>query len=148
MYLRINAPYIVHETIDGETIVMNLKNGFYYSFSGIGPAVWELMLAGIPYEQITVIIRQAFNSLMPDLDQVIRDFIGELKSNEIVLESQEKTASLSDATLQSMLSTDLFAPIAARPPAFHRYTDMQDVLLLDPIHDVDEKGWPEPKTVR
>jgi hypothetical protein len=24
----------------------------------------------------------------------------------------------------------------------HRYTDMQDLIVLDPIHDVDETGWP------
>jgi hypothetical protein len=26
-----------------------------------------------------------------------------------------------------------------------RYTDMQELLLLDPIHDVDESGWPHRK---
>lgn len=29
-------------------------------------------------------------------------------------------------------------------PIFHKYTDMEDLLLLDPIHDVDETGWPKP----
>jgi hypothetical protein len=24
-----------------------------------------------------------------------------------------------------------------------KYTDMQELLLLDPIHEVDETGWPE-----
>ena len=27
-------------------------------------------------------------------------------------------------------------------PILHKYTDMQDLLLLDPIHEVDEAGWP------
>jgi hypothetical protein len=28
----------------------------------------------------------------------------------------------------------------------HVYTDMRDLLLLDPIHDVEEQGgWPKPK---
>lgn len=26
--------------------------------------------------------------------------------------------------------------------AFTRYTDMSDLLLLDPIHEVDDQGWP------
>jgi hypothetical protein len=26
-----------------------------------------------------------------------------------------------------------------------RYTDMQELLLLDPIHDVDQTGWPRRK---
>jgi hypothetical protein len=25
-----------------------------------------------------------------------------------------------------------------------KYTDMADLLLLDPIHEVDEQGWPQP----
>ena len=27
-------------------------------------------------------------------------------------------------------------------PQLHKYTDMQELLLLDPIHDVDQEGWP------
>jgi len=23
-----------------------------------------------------------------------------------------------------------------------KYTDMQDLVLLDPVHEVDERGWP------
>lgn len=32
---------------------------------------------------------------------------------------------------------------AEHPPAFVKYTDMSDILLADPIHDVDEEGWPK-----
>jgi hypothetical protein len=28
------------------------------------------------------------------------------------------------------------------PPKFAKYNDMQNLLLSDPIHDVDETGWP------
>ena len=32
-------------------------------------------------------------------------------------------------------------------PVLHKYEDMKDMLLLDPIHDVDdEAGWPQPKS--
>ncbi|MCA1554989.1 MAG: PqqD family protein, partial [Chloroflexi bacterium] len=29
------------------------------------------------------------------------------------------------------------------PPSLQRFTDMQDILLVDPIHEVDESGWPQ-----
>jgi hypothetical protein len=35
------------------------------------------------------------------------------------------------------------APYAA--PTLQKHTDMQDLLLLDPIHEVDETGWPSVK---
>lgn len=31
----------------------------------------------------------------------------------------------------------------AAEPAFTKYTDMSDILLADPIHDVDDEGWPK-----
>ena len=34
---------------------------------------------------------------------------------------------------------------AYRTPVLSIYTDMQDLLLLDPIHDVDQAGWPTRK---
>ena len=30
-------------------------------------------------------------------------------------------------------------------PTLNADSDMEDLLLLDPIHDVDEKGWPQAK---
>ena len=29
-----------------------------------------------------------------------------------------------------------------KPPVLNKYTDMQDLLLIDPIHDVEAHGWP------
>lgn len=33
------------------------------------------------------------------------------------------------------------------PPVLRKYTDMQEFMLVDPLHDVDEQaGWPHAKT--
>ena len=33
-----------------------------------------------------------------------------------------------------------------QPPVFERFTDMEDLLLMDPVHEAeDEKGWPHAK---
>jgi hypothetical protein len=26
--------------------------------------------------------------------------------------------------------------------AIHRFTDLQELLFLDPVHEVDDEGWP------
>ena len=33
---------------------------------------------------------------------------------------------------------------AFEAPRLERYTDMKDYFLLDPIHEVDTAGWPQP----
>jgi hypothetical protein len=38
------------------------------------------------------------------------------------------------------------SPASRRPfdePLVERFTDMQNLLLLDPIHEVTEEGWPQ-----
>ncbi len=49
----------------------------------------------------------------------------------------------SDATAPAPLE-----PVATRlpyvAPTVQKYDDLEDLLLLDPIHEVDEAGWPVP----
>jgi len=40
------------------------------------------------------------------------------------------------------------APRAKEPferPVLEKFTDVQELLALDPVHDVDGSGWPRPK---
>ena len=45
--LRINSPNIVHETIDGETIILNMDNGNYYSLIETGVDIWGFIEKGV-----------------------------------------------------------------------------------------------------
>ena len=48
-----------------------------------------------------------------------------------------------EAAAQPAYSNGQRAPFVA--PVLQKHTDMQDLLLLDPIHEVDETGWPSLK---
>ena len=39
--VRVNGPDVMHETIDGEVIVINLTSGNYYSVRGVGADIWS-----------------------------------------------------------------------------------------------------------
>ena len=41
--LIVNSPHVVHETIDGETIIIHLGTGTYYSLDGVGADIWALL---------------------------------------------------------------------------------------------------------
>jgi hypothetical protein len=54
---------------------------------------------------------------------------------------------LVDAEPAPEAGDDMTAASAAAPqefvePLLQKYTDMEEMLLLDPIHEVDEHGWP------
>ena len=40
--LKINEPTIVHENIDGETVILNLDSGNYYSVVDAGARIWGI----------------------------------------------------------------------------------------------------------
>jgi fermentation-respiration switch protein FrsA (DUF1100 family) len=44
--LAVNQADVAAKVIDGEAIVMNLSNGIYYSLTGTGAWVWELLENG------------------------------------------------------------------------------------------------------
>ena len=49
------------------------------------------------------------------------------------------------AAMAGMAALAPFAPWSGAGLRFERFTDMQDLLVLDPIHEVDEEaGWPKP----
>ncbi len=142
---ELNAPYVIHETIEGETIIMNLKNGFYYSFDGIGPVIWDLIVKGAHSLQIIHLLQEIFGDAAQNMEKYIIEFIDELRANEIILEKDPTGQDRPALTPEGLKAEKVYSEILVKKPLFRRYADMRDVLLLDPIHDVDEKGWPEPK---
>lgn len=58
-------------------------------------------------------------------------------------ESDARLALLAAFASEGLVTGDL--PLGVEPNfprAFTKYLDLEDVLLADPIHDVDESGWP------
>jgi hypothetical protein len=140
---KVNSPSVVYETIDGETILMNLANGFYFSFDGIGAVIWELLMLHASPDDIAGLLQHQAANAPSDIQQNIESFVTQLNDNELLV-PDTNPASVFTATEES---TALLSQAGAvkTPPKLFKYTDMKDVLLLDPIHEVDKRGWPEPR---
>lgn len=139
-HYSVRTPQISHETIDGETVIINLDNGNYYSIDGVGADIWNLLSKGADEKCIINILEKNFeidsNDFRAKLDSLISEFLDE---GLIKKSDGNKTFIDEDVELIS-LNNDF------EDPVLHKYTDMQDLLLLDPIHEVDDDtGWPTPK---
>jgi hypothetical protein len=140
---QINTPAVVSEIIDGEAVIMNLKSGNYYSTEEVGSLLWSGIEQGMTYRQLLDHLTRAFGTVPKDLAAAIDPFIDELITHELVREAPAESAcALSDqVALPQVNGTREF-----RAPVLNVYPDMKDLLMLDPIHDVDEAGWPTPKS--
>ncbi len=126
---RTNSPKVVSETIDNESVVINLEKGTYYSIRGIGSEIWDALRAGIPSEQLVAEI--VSHSADESTALATQSFIDELLAEELLIPVE---AAATDAEVRFALPYSV--------PALMKYSDMEALLLLDPIHDVDEAGWP------
>lgn len=137
---RAKSPSVVSEIIDGEVVVLNLDSGNYYSADQIGAVLWRWMELGFGTDEMLEELRRRFPNADPaEMENGIANFFAQLREHDLIA-AEDATRDASVATIDGAELGDAFVT-----PALQCYSDMQDLLLLDPIHDVDEAGWPTPK---
>jgi Coenzyme PQQ synthesis protein D (PqqD) len=127
---------VVHETIEGETIMIDLDTGTYYSLRGSGPAIWDLLVEGFADTEVIGAMKRRDGHEVDDVAAETSRLIEQLM-DEGLLELAEPGPPTVPATAEART-----APGRFEPPILERYTDMKYFLLLDPIHEVEEGGWP------
>jgi len=131
------SPEIVHETVDGEVIAIDLVSGSYYSLAGSGPAVWEVLGNGASEAEIGAALRDRFDADGETIAGAVSALLGELRESGLIVSDE-----LPGEPAPTAGGAGEKAPFEA--PRLERYTDMKDYFLLDPIHEVDTAGWPRP----
>jgi len=132
-----NSPNVVSENFDGEVILVNLVNGNYYSLRNTGANVWKLI------EQ-----KRSYADLLQDVSSIYQADDSVVESVESFIQQLSEQQLIKTAPLNGYQSAEadfkFIQPGNFEPPVLEVYSDMQDLLLLDPIHDVDEdSGWPQ-----
>ncbi len=132
MHYRINEPDVTSETFDDEVIVINLANGRYHSIRGTGVWLWHALTAGLARgDAISRVL--AADATGPDAAEQTAAFIDRLATEELLVADPERTCGG---------SIDLQPPGAFLAPLIETFTDMENLLAIDPIHEVDVQGWP------
>jgi hypothetical protein len=130
----ITNPHVIHETIDGETIVIDLASGTYYSLRGVGPVIWNAIAAGESPDGVAQRLAEAYPG-EPAAAAAVQSFVAELQGEGLLVANGSTPAAAPAPPAAA-------APAAFVAPTLEKYTDMQDIILLDPVHQVGERGWP------
>lgn len=142
--VRLRGAPVIHDTIDNETIAINQRTGRYYSLDGAAALVWQILEDGATPPSIVTALAERYEADWANLEAAVTGFLETLRAEELVVD-----AGAPGSSSEGPSST---APAGAanggRPPfpglVLHQYTDMEVLLLADPIHEVDESGWPTP----
>lgn len=132
-HYTVEMPNVASEVFDGEVVVADFVEGSYFSLTGTAASVWQGLRSGRSTEAIADWLGAHFKQAPEALAPAIEGFV------------------------VSLVQTGLAAPLDAAPPTqplpeltsvvfveplLERHDDLKDLLLLDPVHDVAEAGWP------
>ena len=140
---QINSPTVVHEVIDGEAIMIHLGTGAYYSSDRVGTEIWKLVARNCSLAEI-LDAQESRHDGRADLQQVrasVRAFLDSLLADELIRESETLSRRPEDDHPSSSPSRPQ-DPEPFNPPRLEKYSALEDLLLADPIHDVETAGWP------
>jgi hypothetical protein len=142
---RVNVPAVVHQTIDGEAVIIHLERGLYYSLDKVGADVWAAVHIGMSVPALTDRLKDRYAHVGAEIDTAIAALLEELTQEELIVED---VAVLETGPEEATSPDGASWPrgIPFERPVLRKYTDLQDLLLLDPIHQVDEAGWPEARS--
>lgn len=137
---RINRPSVIHEILDDELVVVNLKSGSYYSLDKVGAVAWREVESGASLGEVTSALLREFDGEGGVVERAAAELLQELEREELIVPAANGAATARSESAAAPVRRGAFSA-----PVLHKYTDMQDLLLLDPIHEVDEAGWPARK---
>lgn len=138
-YFRINNPKVVHETLDGEVVIINFENGNYYSINDTGTDIWELVSRSVPVDGIIESMERKYRGDHGDMERVIVEYLKSLEAENLIVADNPAQEGVPVSLIASGSGNEKL-PFTA--PVLEKFDDMNELILLDPIHEVDEKGWP------
>jgi hypothetical protein len=75
---EVNEPAVISETIDGETIIINLDSGAYYSLNHAGAAIWAAIQQSASFEAIAAMVRASYDVDGHDVEHEISTLVQSL----------------------------------------------------------------------
>ena len=137
--VTVNSVHVVHETIDGETILIHLGKGTYYNLEGTGAEVWAALAAGTDEEDLLAAAAERYDGEPAVVREALSSLVVQLVQEELLVET--------DAPVNGESPRLPTGRVPFTPPVLGVYTDMQEFMLVDPVHQADESaGWPHVKS--
>ncbi|MCA9778370.1 MAG: PqqD family protein [Candidatus Eremiobacteraeota bacterium] len=123
---------VVSDLIEGEMMLLNLKVGNYYALQGSGVQLWPALKHGSNFSTLLNALALAFPDLTkPQLESDLEEWMQQLRQEGLIIPTQ------GEPWEDFALSGDYLRP------GLEAFTDLQELFLLDPIHDAaPDKGWP------
>ncbi len=121
-HYEIATPDVIAESLDGEVLIINLSTGVYFRGDSSTSQAWTAAISG--------------SIAAPDTSQ-------ETQPLQTFIETLLAEGLIRECTSDEPCET-LTIELPSGPFQLEKFEDLQDMLALDPVHDVDPNtGWPQ-----
>ena len=135
---EINQPMVIAEVFDDETIIIHFDTGNYYSLDSFSSIVWRAMEERVDVSSLPDILSTCFKQVSSgELRKLVNQLVAELLSEDLI--RSVEGVKPGEVVLAQV---DCKGDLPENAGCLTKFDDMQELLLLDPIHDVDAAGWP------
>lgn len=124
---------ISSERLNGEIIIISFDSGDYFSCFGTASDILTLINQGANIDQIFETLSIYFKETSVE-DQVL-SFIKSCLNEKIIVESDAKSGT--DFNLPNDYDRSKW-----NEPILEKFSEYNDLLLIDPVHDSSLEGWP------
>jgi hypothetical protein len=132
----VSRPDVVGSVVDGEVVAINLVTGSYYNIAGSGTDVWATVERVASTDEVIARLANRYEHPVEEIAAAVTPFMDELLVEGLIRPAgNAETEQRADEPLSEVGG-------AFSPPVLEKFTDMEDLLLVDPVHDVSERGWP------
>ena len=135
---RIDATAVVSDIIAGEAVMLHRVSGDYFSTDGVGCLIWEWIGGGQSRGSILDGLNERFTADPAEIETAVDGFLADLVKHKLIYENDGGIGTLTKASFAQQPRSLFTLPI------LHVYSDIRRMILLDPIHDVAQAGWPVP----
>jgi hypothetical protein len=138
---RVRTPTVMWDEIGGEIVAINLGTGHYFSLRDTAHDAFRAFAHGASLPQVVDLVADGVADpavISADLEA----FVEELVTAELVEPRAPDDPPPDGAPWLEGTDDRGAAARAYAPPRLETYTDLEDLMLLDPVHDVDGTGWP------
>ncbi|HVT56314.1 MAG TPA: PqqD family protein [Xanthobacteraceae bacterium] len=130
-YFSTDVPRIISKEFDDELVLANYDSGLYYSLADSAAKIWLALKAGASDQAIVAAFTRKFPAAA-GIETEVGNFIQKLVAEGLIVPAEKGNEG--EPLLEGLPDF--------RAPVLERFDDLKELLLLDPVHDVDDAGWP------
>ncbi|MFT4116968.1 PqqD family protein [Bradyrhizobium sp.] len=133
MPLTTSVPLLISQQFDSEVVLANYQNGVYYNLDGSAAQIWLGLKAGWTVEEIGAAFAAATGVDTASITKQVQTFVDSMLAEGLIANgAADPREEQWSPTLPGELGT----------PEFQRFDNLRELLLMDPVHDAGEEGWP------